>query len=64
MKQPGVIIQEVRHEGTAPASDQEVSRAIELSAADFNEILRALLCRRTPRSQAVIDKLTKAFPHR
>ncbi len=61
MKLPGVIIQEARCAGEEePGTDR--CKTVELSAADLNEILRALLCRRTPRSRGLIDKLTRAFP--
>lgn len=62
MKQPGVIIREAGREDSEQKADGERLRTVELSAADLNEILRALLCRRTPRSRGLIDKLTKAFP--
>ena len=62
MKQPGVIIREARSAGSAGEPGEDRCSTVELSAADLNEILRALLCRRTPRSRGLIDKLTKAFP--
>jgi len=63
MKQPGVIIREARRADSEQKADGDRLRTVELSAADLNEILRALLCQRTPRSRGLIDKLTKAFPH-
>jgi hypothetical protein len=62
MKQPGVIIQEARRPGSEQEGEASRCTKVELSAADLNEILRALLCMRTPRSRGLIDKLTKAFP--
>jgi hypothetical protein len=62
MKQPGVIIQEARRSGSEQEREAGGCAKVELSAADLNEILRALLCMRTPRSRGLIDKLTKAFP--
>ncbi len=62
MKLPGVIIQEARRAGSAREPGEDRRTAVELSAADLNEILRALLCLRTPRSRGLIDKLTKVFP--
>jgi len=62
MKQPGVIIREARRAGSEQGTDGDRCTTVELSAADLNEVLRALLCRRTPRSRGLIDKLTKAFP--
>jgi hypothetical protein len=62
MKQPGVIIQEARCGGSKQELGENRCTTVELSGADLNEILRALLCMRTPRSRGLIDKLTKAFP--
>ena len=50
MKNPGMILQQ-RGRGVA----------VELSSADFSEILTALHCRRNPKSRKVIDKLTRAL---